>query len=371
MPPFAGSADHLAYVRRVPLGVCALVTSFNHPLLIASKKISVALAAGNTAVVKPPPAAPASILRLAELMSEAGLPDGVLNVVPSVDAEAGEVLTSHPDVRKVDLTGGNATGRILGEGAGRSVKAYTAELGGNAPILVFDDAPSVDAAVNGVAFAAFVASGQTCVSAKRIIVAEGIYDEFCDKLAAKASRLRLGDPMDDTTDVGPLIHERAFATVASQVEGAIAAGAEPLAGGTKVDGASFFYPPTVLRIDSPENPAFREEIFGPVVTVSKFSTEDEAVALANNSDYGLGGAVWTSSVSRAHRVAKAVRAGVFWVNTHHRNDPAAPWGGFGASGIGRENGHEAFREYTETQTVVVRTSDEPEDWFGDADARYS
>jgi len=178
MPPFFGSEDHHAYVRRVPLGVVALVTSFNHPLLISSKKISVALAAGNTAVVKPPPAAPLTILKLAELMKEAGLPDGVLNVVPSTDVEAGNVLTTHPAIAKVDLTGGNVTGRILGEAAGKSVKRFTAELGGNAPVIVFADAPSIDAAVNGVAFAAFVASGQTCVSAKRIIIAEEIYDEF-------------------------------------------------------------------------------------------------------------------------------------------------------------------------------------------------
>lgn len=377
LPPFS-DPDHLCYVRRVPLGVCGLITPWNHPVLIASKKISVALAAGNTVVVKPPGPAPCSIIELARIMKEAGLPDGVMNVVPSVDIPAGEAMTSHEEMVKIDLTGGTATGYKVGELAGRRALHYTAELGGNAPVLVFDDCKSVDVAVNGVAFAAFVASGQTCVSAKRILVQESIFDEFVSKLADKASGLRMLDPLNMESHLGPLIHDRSVNFVESQVNEAIEQGAVVRAGGKRpgpdrcdLHDKGFWFEPTVLEISGPENPAFRDEIFGPVVTVQSFKTEEDAIELANDSQYGLGGAVWTENVARAHRVGRKVRAGVFWVNAHHRNDPSAPWGGFKESGIGRENGWEAFREYTETQTVVVRTTDAVEDWFGVQDSRYS
>jgi acyl-CoA reductase-like NAD-dependent aldehyde dehydrogenase len=243
--------------------------------------------------------------------------------------------------------------------------------------MVFDDCASVDIAVNGVAFAGFVASGQTCVSAKRILVQETIFDEFVAKLVAKAEGLRMLDPMDEDCHMGPVVNEAQLTTVEQQVQRAVSEGAEVLCGGRR-PGAErcslqqgSFFEPTVLRPASPKNYAFQEEIFGPVLTVTAFKDEAHAVSLANDSKYGLGGGVWTSSVSRAHRVARQTRAGVFWVNAHHRNDPSCPWGGFKESGIGRENGMEAFREYTETQSVIVRTSDVPEDWFGNAKARYS
>lgn len=375
LPPFS-DPDHHCYVRRVPLGVCGLITSWNHPLLIASKKISVALAAGNTVVVKPPSPAPCSIIELAAILKEAGVPDGVINVVPSKGAAAGSVLTSHPAVVKLDLTGGTDTGYKLGEGAGKLAKHFTAELGGNAAVLVFEDCKSVDVAVNGVCFAAFVASGQTCVSAKRILVHETIFDEFVDKLVRKASGLRLSDPMDLETQMGPVVHAQALAEIEGQVAKAVAEGAVALCGG-KRPGAErcamtgHFYEPTVLRVPGPSNHAFQEEIFGPVITVLPFRDEAHAVELANDSRYGLGAGIWTTSAARAHRVARAVHAGVVWVNAHHRNDPSCPWGGFKESGIGRENGWEAFREYTETQSVVVRTSDADEDWFGVQNSRYS
>jgi len=376
LPPFSDK-HHLAYVRRVPLGVCGLITPWNHPLLIASKKISVALAAGNTVVVKPPTLAPITVLEAARLLTEAGVPPGVINVVPGFGAAAGKVLTEHPDIVKLDLTGGTETGYRIGEAAGRMAKHYTAELGGNAAVMVFDDCPGVQEAVNGVAFAAFVASGQTCVSAKRILVQETIFEQFVSKLVDKVNNLRLLDPMDMACHMGPVVSEPQLKQVESQVEAAVSEGALVLAGGKRptpercpmVDGN--YFEPTILRPPSPENSAFQEEIFGPVITVMPFRDEQHAIDLANNSQYGLGGAVWTTNVARAHRVARKTCAGVFWVNAHHRNDPSCPWGGFKESGIGRENGWEAFREYTETQSVVVRLAEDAEDWFGNADARYS
>jgi acyl-CoA reductase-like NAD-dependent aldehyde dehydrogenase len=376
MPPFSDK-DHLAYVRRVPLGVCGLVTPWNHPLLIACKKISVAVAAGNTVVVKPPQLGPITVLEAARLLTEAGVPPGVINVVPGFGSTAGQALTEHPDVVKLDFTGGTDTGYRIGEVAGRLAKRYTAELGGNAAVMVFDDCANVDVAVNGVAFAAFVASGQTCVSAKRILIQETIFDEFVEKLVTKVNKLQLLDPMDPGCHMGPVVSASQLDMVERQVTEAVAEGARVLAGGGRPGPErcpmreGHYFEPTILRPESPKNSAFQEEIFGPVITVTPFKDEQHAVELANDSKYGLGGAVWTMNVAKAHRVARKTRAGVFWVNAHHRNDPSCPWGGFKESGIGRENGVEAFREYTETQSVVVRTSEEPEDWFGVSASRYS
>ncbi|OLQ11466.1 Betaine aldehyde dehydrogenase [Symbiodinium microadriaticum] len=367
--------DHVNLVWRVPLGVCALITPWNHPMLIAAKKIAVALAAGNSVVVKPPVEAPLTVLRLAELLQESGLPPGVLQVVPGEGPEAGGALARHERVERVDFTGGTETGLIIQRTmaeAGR-VRAYCAELGGNAPILVFSDTRSVQEAVDGVAFAAFVASGQTCVSGKRILVQSGIFEEFKERLVQKAEQLRLGDPLKTDTEIGPVISKKQLERIESQVERAIAAGARALTGGRRpsksrceLADTGHFFEPTVLSEVSPSNPAFAEEIFGPVVSLSKFEAEGDALALANASQYGLGGAIWTEDVRKSLRVARKLRCGLSWVNCHHRNDPSSPWGGFGQSGIGRENGPEAFEEYTTTQSLTIRNSDTAENWFGGA-----
>eukprot|EP00933_Yihiella_yeosuensis_P072950 TRINITY_DN81503_c0_g1_i1.p1 TRINITY_DN81503_c0_g1~~TRINITY_DN81503_c0_g1_i1.p1 ORF type:complete len:562 (+),score=77.86 TRINITY_DN81503_c0_g1_i1:70-1686(+) len=380
LPPLVDGSDHVNLVWRVPLGVCGLITPWNHPLLIATKKIAVALAAGNTMVVKPPLEAPLTVLRLAEILHEAGVPAGTVQVIPGPGPTAGDALARHPQVERLDFTGGTATGlniqRSMAD-AGR-VRAYCAELGGNAPILVFADARSVNEAVNGVAFAAFVASGQTCVSAKRILVQREVRQEFQEKLVAKVKKLRLGNPALPETDIGPVISKIQLERIEDQVNRAVAQGAEVLCGGRRPDASSFdlasvghFYEPTVLTSVSPENPAFAEEIFGPVISLTEFASEEEGVKLANNSQYGLGAGMWTSDVRRAHRVSKRLRSGLIWVNCHHRNDPSSPWGGFGQSGIGRENGPEAFDEYTTTQSLTIRSSESQENWFGDANARYS
>lgn len=377
VPPFADATDHIAIVRRRPLGVCGLITPWNHPLLIATKKVAVALATGNTIVVKPPELAPYSVVELAKIIAGAGAPPGVMNVVTGVGAVAGRALVEHPDVAKIDFTGGTAAGRAIGALAGAQVKHYCAELGGNAPVLVFEDA-DLDEAVNGVTFAAFVASGQTCVSAKRILVQASIFDAFQAKLAAKVSGLKLGPPLDPSTQIGPLASGPALETVEAQVQEGLASGAVALAGGQRpsaercaglTDG--YFFEPTILGNVTPSMQCFQEEIFGPVVTLSKFDDEAGALALANDNAYALGAAVWTRDLKRAHRVMDGLHAGVIWANAHHRNSPDAPWGGFGASGIGRENGIDAQREYTASATMIVRTAEAKEDWFaGTSGSRY-
>ena len=377
VPPFSDATDHLAIVRRRPLGVCGLITPWNHPLLIATKKVSVALATGNTIVVKPPELAPGSVIELARCLTEAGAPPGVISVCTGLGAVAGRALVEHPDVAKIDFTGGTEAGRIIGAAAGAQVKHYCAELGGNAPVLVFEDA-DVEEAVNGVAFAAFVASGQTCVSAKRILVHRPIYEAFEAKLVAKVNGLRLGAPLDAATQIGPLASGPALAKVEAQLAAGFAEGAVPLAGGKRPGGercaltSGHFLEPTVLGGVTAEMSCVQEEIFGPVVTLQPFDDEDEALALANNNAYALGAGVWTRDLKRAHRVMAGLRAGVIWANAHHRNSPDAPWGGFGASGIGRENGIDAHREYTASVTMIVRTNDAKEDWFAPspAGARY-
>jgi len=375
LPPF-GDPDHLCYVRRVPLGVCALVTPWNHPLLIAAKKMSVCLAAGNTCVVKPPELAPVAVLELARILEDCGVPKGVINVVPGYGHTAGAALCAHPRVAKVDFTGGTATGKMIGQVVGANVRHYCAELGGNCPVLVFEDA-DLEAAVNGAAFGAFVAAGQTCVSAKRLLIHESIFEDFVGRLVAKVDGFKLGDQLDMGTQMGPLISANQLETVEAQVNQGLAEGAVALAGGKRPDASrceysdGHFFEPTVLGCIEPQMSCFQEEIFGPVVTVTPFRDEAHAIELANDSAYGLGAAIWSTNAARAHRVAKRVNAGVLWVNAHHRNAPSSPWGGMGESGIGRENGTDAYHEYTTTQSVTVRMSDEREDWFANADARYS
>lgn len=340
VPPFS-DANHLNYVKRVPLGVCALITPWNHPLLIALKKVAPALAAGNTLVVKPSELAPVAVIELARILSEAGLPAGVLNVVTGLGAVAGKALAEHPAIAKLDLTGGTETGMLAASAASKNLARVCAELGGNAPVVVFDDA-DLEQAVNGVAFGAFVASGQTCISAKRILVQEGLLPAFREKLVAKAQALVLGDPMDLATQMGPVVSELQMKRILALIETAAPQGAKVLCGGKRSERpgctAGWFVEPTVIGDVQPAFTCFQEEIFGPCVTLVGFTDEAHALRLANDSRFGLGAAVWTRDVARAHRVAQGVRAGIVWINAHHRNDPSSPWGGFGHSGIGRENG---------------------------------
>lgn len=372
--PFPG--NYLNYLERVPLGVVAQVVTWNHPLLLLVKKLAPALATGNTVVIKPSELTPLTAMLLAEVCAEAGLPDGVVNVVPGLGPETGAALCGHPSIAKVDFTGGTETGRAIARAAAEHVVPATLELGGKTPIVVFDDI-AVERVVPGILFAAFVAAGQTCVSGARLLVQRSVLGPIVDALADRCAQIRLGHPLDPDTQMGPLISARQQERVLAAIVAAQAEGARLVCGGGRPVLAppldrGYFVEPTILTGVRADMRVAREEVFGPVVCVMPFDTEDEAVALANDAEFGLGAAVWTASVSRAHRVARRLRAGVIWVNDHHRNDPSSPWGGFGQSGYGRENGWESLHAYTATRNVVVNLGDETFDWFegGSGPKRY-
>ncbi|KIM91142.1 hypothetical protein PILCRDRAFT_94698 [Piloderma croceum F 1598] len=368
----------LNYVQRVPLGVVAQITPFNHPLLIAVKKIAPALAAGNSVIVKPSELAPITVLEFAEMAREAGVPAGILSVLPG-GPTTGKEIVSHPAIRKVDITAGTSTGRALGSIVGSGLAAFTAELGGKAPIIVFNDA-DLTSAVNGVAFASFVASGQTCVSGTRIIIQDEIYDQFMGGFLEKVASItgRMGNPLNLRSTMGSIISLRHLERIEGMLQrrgnSIILAGGARMVGTSALDGFDFskgsFLPPTVIADVNVEDELWQEEVFGPVVVVKRFSDERDGVALANASKYGLGAGLWTSDLSRAHRVASAIESGLVWVNTHHRNDPSSPWGGMKESGIGRENGVEALEAYSQSKSTIVNiaTADETrqtDDWFAE------
>ncbi|KAL2678465.1 hypothetical protein Neosp_009211 [[Neocosmospora] mangrovei] len=382
------------WVDRVPLGVVAQITSFNHPLLIAVKKLAPALAAGNSIILKPSELTPLSSLRLGPILKAAGLPDGVFNVVPGFGAVTGKALTTHRLIRKIDVTGGTTSGRLIGAAAGQNLAHLTAELGGKAPVVVLKDA-DIDAAVNGVAFGAFIASGQTCVAATRILIDKSISSAFLPKLIRKAEMIRdnMGLPTNPASSMGPLVSERQLDNLKSLIADAVAAGdAKVLVGGvqlmgsSKLDGADFsrgfFFPPTILSSTLANNITnsriWREEAFGPAIVVAEFETVIEAIGLANDTQFGLGAAVWTRDVSQAFEVSQSIQAGIVWVNTHHRNDPSSPWGGAtNASGVGSENGISSYHAYTTMKSTIINYAPseearELEDWFGgeDKQVRY-
>ncbi|MFR9674198.1 aldehyde dehydrogenase family protein [Streptomyces sp. TR06-5] len=358
--------DVLSRVVHEPVGVCALITPWNYPLLQASWKIAPALAAGNTFVLKPSETTPLSTVRMVRLLVEAGVPPGVANLVLGPGDEVGAALTSHPEVDLVSFTGGLATGRRIMTACAEGVRTVALELGGKNPNVVFDDC-DVDAALDYALDGAFLHSGQVCSAGSRLIVQDGIHDRFVESLADRAARIRLGDGLLPETESGPLSSAGHRAEVEEYLAIGRAEGARLVTGGKRPDAPElsrgYFLRPTVFADCDRSMRIVQEEVFGPVVTVERFRTEDEAVELANDTRYGLAGGLWTSEASRAQRVAGRLRHGTVWINDFHPYVPQAEWGGFGRSGIGRELGPAGLREYQETKHIYQNLAPAPSGWF--------
>ncbi|MCY0955409.1 aldehyde dehydrogenase family protein [Streptomyces sp. H27-H5] len=363
----AGSADIHSVVVHEPVGVCALITPWNYPLLQASWKVAPALAAGNTFVIKPSELTPLSTVVLVELLVEAGLPAGVANLVTGAGDPVGARLSAHPDVDLVSFTGGLASGTKVAHAAADTVKKVALELGGKNPNVVFADACATadgfDTAVDQALNAAFIHSGQVCSAGSRLIIEESVRDRFVTELARRAEKIRLGRGTDAGVECGPMVSAAQRERTESFVASALAEGAVLRAGGERPEGPGNFYRPTVLDRCDRRMRVVREEVFGPVLTVETFRTEDEAVALANDTEYGLAGAVWTSDQGRARRVAGRLRHGTVWINDFHPYLPQAEWGGFGKSGVGRELGPSGLAEYRETKHVYQNLAPRPVRWF--------
>ena len=343
-------------VIKKPIGVCAAIVPYNFPLTLMGTKVGPALAAGNTIVVKPANTTPLATLRVAELIQEAELPPGVLNVVTGPGKEVGEALATHPDVRRVALTGSTQTGRRMMELAAPKFKRVSAELGGSDPVIVFPDA-DVDAAVRGINIGRFFNAGQACLAAKRVYVFDEIYDEFLEGLTKRVSRYELGDGMEKAEKpkirMGPLNAARHRDVLADQLKDAVDRGAKVAVGGNGHDGKGYFFEPTVIEDAPHDSRVVREETFGPLLPVFKVNDVDEAIRLANDSAYGLGSSVFTHNVKWIHRAAQEIEAGMTWVNQLHFGYDELPFGGVKDSGIGREHGKEAIEHYLEQKSVVV------------------
>ena len=350
--------DMDVWLRREPVGVVAAIVPWNSQLFLAAVKIGPALAAGCTLVVKASEDGPAPLLEFARLVHEAGFPAGVVNIVSGFGASCGTALTTHPKVAHIAFTGGPETARHIVRNSAENLASTSLELGGKSPILVFADA-DLESAANAQVAGIFAATGQSCVAGSRLIVERSVKDRFLEILKAKAEAIRIGSPLDMATEVGPLATERQRKHIVSLVSASVDAGAKVVTGGAVVDGDGYFYPPTILDCDGIRSPSMEKEFFGPVLSVVSFETEAEAIALANDTVYGLASGVFTQNLTRAHRLMKAIRAGIVWVNTYRAVSPIAPFGGFGLSGDGREGGLAAALDYTRTKTIWLRTSDDP------------
>lgn len=351
-PALQPAGSHLAYTLRQPVGVVAAIVPWNYPLVLALWKIAPALAAGCTVVLKPAEDTPYSTIRLTQLIEQAGFPPGVFNLVLG-DGPTGQALVRHPDVAKISFTGSTATGKKLIADAAHNLKRLTLELGGKSPTIILPDA-DMSTAIPGAAQAVFFNSGQVCFAGTRLFAPRKMMDQVLDGICQVAKAFPIGAGSDPTSMLGPVVSERQLDSVLRKVKAGVDAGAEVVLGGGRVDRLGYFVEPTVLLTSDKNNPAYREEIFGPVLTATPYDDLDELADLANDSDYGLAAHIYTRDLATAHRLAQRIDAGTVWVNTQLSPDPAIPFGGFKQSGWGRENGEDVFSHYTENKSVIVK-----------------
>lgn len=356
------------YTLREPIGVCGQIIPWNFPLLMAAWKLAPALAAGNTVVLKPAEQTPVGAMELGKLIQEAGFPDGVVNIVPGYGETAGAALASHPGIDKVAFTGSTEVGKIIARTAADNLTKVSLELGGKAPNIVFADS-DIDQAVAGAMMGIFFNQGQVCCAGSRLFVEESVKEEFVGKLSERAAKVAVGDPMDKATQMGPQVSEEQLNRIKGYVDIAKSEGANVVVGGQQPDlegdfRKGYFFRPTIFGDVKNEMRVAQEEIFGPVVSVLSFKDEDDLLKQANDTVYGLSAGIWTKDITRAHRFARAVKAGVVWINTYNMFNAASPFGGYKQSGYGREMGRHALDLYTQVKSVWVDLSGKPIGWFG-------
>jgi acyl-CoA reductase-like NAD-dependent aldehyde dehydrogenase len=350
--------DLFVFTDREPLGVIAAIVPWNSQLFLTAVKVGPALAAGNTVVLKTSEHAPTAILEFGKLIKEAGIPDGVVNILSGHGDPCGRALTSHPLVARISFTGGPMAARHVLHNSAENFAEVSLELGGKSPFIVFDDA-DLENAVNACVAGIFGASGQSCVAGSRLIVQDSIADAFLSRLAAIAGQIKIGDPMAEATEMGPLCTHGQIKTIEAEVSNALQTGARLVSGGARADAGDLFYQPTILDCPSSDLPIVDTELFGPVLCALRFKTEDEALALANDTKHGLAAGIFTTNNARALRMSRSIRSGIVWVNTYRVISPVAEFGGTKGSGYGRESGFQAVYDYTRPKTVWMNMSDTP------------